>query len=66
MYANKMEYTCLKQNGAISIVNGQPVKCVNQFKYLDSNISATENNVNIRLAKAWNSIDKLSIIWKSN
>ena len=36
------------------------------FTYFISSVSSTENNVNIRLAKAWLTIDKLSIIWKSD
>ena len=31
-----------------------------QFTYLSSNISSTESDVNIHLARAWNAIDKLS------
>ena len=31
-----------------------------------SNISSTESHTHIRLAKAWNAIDCLSILWKSD
>ena len=36
------------------------------FAYLGSSVSFTENEINVRLAKAWTAIDRLSIIWKSN
>ena len=39
---------------------------VDQFTYLESNISSTESNVDIRLEKPWNAIDRLSIIWKND
>ena len=41
-------------------LNGKPLKLVNQFTYLSSNISSTESDVNI--GKAWMAIDKLSTI----
>ena len=51
-----------KQKGAIFILNRKPLKLVDQFTYLDSNISSTESDVNILLAKAWNAIHRLLII----
>ena len=45
-------------------LSGKPLKLVNQFLYLSSNISSTENSVTICIGKAWNTIDRLSIIWK--
>ena len=58
-----------QQEGLASTVtfspSGKPLpKLVDQFTYISSNISYTESNVNIRLVKVWNAIDKLSIIWK--
>ena len=38
--------------GAISILSGKPQKFIDQFIYLDSNISSTESNVNICIGKA--------------
>ena len=35
-------------------------------RYLDSNISSTESDVNIHLPKALNTINSLSILWKSH
>ena len=57
--ANKTEFMYFK---AISTLNGKPLKFVDQFTYLGSNISSTENDVNISLVKAW----RLSINWKSD
>ena len=34
--------------------------------YLGSSISSNENDISMRLAKAWTAINRLSIIWKSN
>ena len=40
---------CFKQ-GVISTLSGRPIKLVDKFTYLDSNISSTESDVNIRIA----------------
>ena len=45
--------------------NKKPLKLVDQFTYLGSNISSTEIDVNIRIGKAWTAIDKFSVIEKS-
>ena len=37
--------------GAISLLNGKPLQLVDQFIYLNSNISSTESNVNICFEK---------------
>ncbi|XP_063586900.1 uncharacterized protein LOC134764250 [Penaeus indicus] len=42
------------------------IRKVERFTYLGSDISSTENNVAIRIAKSWNALNKLRIIWKSN
>ena len=54
------------QDSAISSVNGKPLRLVDQLIYLGSNISPTENDVNIWLGKAWTAIDKLLTIRKSD
>ena len=43
----------------------RPLKFVDLFAYLGSNISSIERDVNILLAKALNAIDYLSITWNS-
>ena len=58
--------TCFKEKGAISTLSGKPIKSVNQFTNLCSNISSTESDVQIHLVKVWTAIDWLSIIWKSD
>ena len=64
--ANRIEFTCFEQKEAISTVSDKLLKLVDQFTYLSSNISSTERDVNIRLAKVWNTVNRLSIIWKSD
>ena len=61
-----MEYMCFNQTGDISTLNGSPLKLVDKFKYLGSNVSSTDTDINMRLAKAWTAIDRLSVIWKSD
>ena len=39
---------------------------VNQFIYLDNNISSTESDVNICVDKVWTASNRLSTIWKSD
>ena len=37
---------------------------MDQFTYLESNISSTESYVNKHIGTTWNAIDRLSIEWK--
>ena len=55
---------CFKQDGAISSLNIKPLKYVDLFIYLGSNIPSTESDVNIRLGKTWIVIPRLSTISK--
>ena len=43
---------CFKQEGAISSLSGEYLKLVDKLTYLGSNVSCTESDVNIHLAKA--------------
>ena len=61
----KKQNTCFNQSGVISILKGGPLKLVDKFTYLESRDSSSENDINMRLAKAWTVIDRLSAIWKS-
>ena len=63
--ADKTEHTCFNQRGDISTINGSSLKLVDKFTYLGSSVSSTETDINTRQAKAWTTIDRLSIIWKS-
>ena len=47
-------------NRAISL------KLVDKFTYLESSVSSTEKDIDTWLKKTWTSIDKLSVIWKSD
>ena len=64
--ANETDFMCFKQEGAISTLSGKPLELVDHLIYLGSNISSTESDVNIRIAKFWIAIDRLSIIRKSD
>ena len=61
MKANKIECINFKQKGAIS-TKWQAFEISRPVH----NISSTENDVYIHLAKMWNAINKLLIIWKSD
>ena len=47
------------QDSAISSLNGKPLKLVDQFLLLGSNISSTESYI-ICIGKAWTAIEKLT------
>ena len=64
--AHKTEYMCYNQTGDISTLDGTPLKLVDKFIYLGSSVSSTEKNIDTRLTKAWTSIKRLLIIWKSD
>ena len=57
---------CYNQTGDISTLEGTPLKLVDKFTYLGSNVASTENDIDTRLTKAWTAINRLSIIWKSD
>ena len=46
--------------------SGTPLKLVDRFTYLGSNVASTEKDIDTRLTKAWTAINRLSIIWKSD
>ena len=59
MNIDKTEIICFNQDSAISSLNGKPLKLVDQFIYLGSNISSIQNNVYICIGKVWIAIDRL-------
>ena len=63
---HKTEYMCVNQTRNIFTLGGTSLKLVDKVTYLGSRVSSTEENIDTRLTKAWTSIDKLSIIWKSD
>ena len=57
---------CYNQTGDISTLEGTRLKLVDKFTYLGSSVESTEKDIDMRLAKAWTAINRLSIIWKSD
>ena len=55
--ADKTEYMCFNQRGNISTLKGGPLKLVDKFTYLGSNVSSTNTGINTYLAKAWTAND---------
>ena len=47
-------------------LSGKPLKLVDKFTYLSSNISFNKRDISIYLAKVWKAIDRLLIIRKPN
>ena len=47
---------CFKLERAIPTLRGVLLELVDRFTYLVSNISSTENDVDICLAKVWNAV----------
>ena len=64
--AHKTKYRCLNQIGDISTLNVSSQKLVDKFTYLGSSVSSTEKDIDTWLEKAWTTIDRLSVIWKSD
>ena len=50
--ANKTEYMCYNQTADISTLDGTSLKLVDKFTYLESSVSSTEKNIDLRLTKA--------------
>ena len=50
--ADKTEYMCFNQKGDVSTLNGGYLKLMDKFTYLGNSVSSTENDINMRLAKA--------------
>ena len=59
--AHKTEYMC-----DISTLNSSSLNVIEKFTYLGSSVSSSERDIYTWLAKAWTSIDRLLVIWKSN
>ena len=62
----KTEYKCFNQTGDISTQDETSLKLVDKFTYLGSSISSTEKDIDMRLAKAWTVIHRVSVIRKSD
>ena len=57
---------CFNEDSTIPSLNGKPLKLVDQFIYISSNISSTESNVNKCKDKSLTAFDRLLIKWKSD
>ena len=57
--ADKQSTCVIIKKRDISTLNDCSLKLVDKFMYLGSNISSTENDINMQLAKAWTAITKL-------
>ena len=62
----KTEYICFNQGNNISTLNGSSLKLVDKFTYLGSSVSSTKIVIDMRLAKSWTAIDRLSVIQESD
>ena len=63
MNENKTKYMFFNfKKGDIATLNGGSLKLVD--KCLGSSVSSTEKDIDMRLAKTWTAIDRLSIVWK--
>ena len=51
---------------ALKSKSGDPIKVVDNFKYLGAWMANSEKDINVRKALAWQACHKLSTIWKSN
>ena len=54
------------QTGDITTLDRTPLKLVDKFTQLGSSVSSTEKDIDTQLTKAWTTVNRLSIIWKSD
>ena len=50
----------------MKILLGHDIKRVEEFKYLDNYIGSTQHDIRVRIGSAWETLNSLDIIWKSN
>lgn len=66
LYVNPKKTEAMNFNQANNIMikaaNGNPLKNVDSFVYLGSEISSTEKDIKIRIAKAWSALNKMQVI----
>ena len=55
-----------EENVYIQSINKKTIKHVEDFKYLGSYVNNTENDMKIRISKAWAALNNMQNIWKSN
>ena len=59
---HKTEYMYFNQKGDIFTLSGSSRKLLDKFTYLGSSVSSNKTDIDMRLAKAWTAIDRLSVI----
>ena len=64
--AHKTEYMCFNQTGNISTLDGSSLKLVDKFTYLGTSVLSPKKDIDTWLMKAWTTVNKLSIIRKSD
>ena len=57
---------CYNQIGDISTLDGTSLKLVENFTYLGKSVSSTKKDIDTWLTKAWTTINRISMIWKSD
>ena len=57
---------CYNHTGDITALDGTSLKLVDKLTYQGRSVSSTEKDINTRLTNAWTTIDRLSIIGKSD
>ena len=63
----KTEYMLFNQEeGELVTLEGNRLKEVEDFKYLGAMIQSSEKDMNIRIGQAWQALNKMDKIWKSN
>ena len=67
LYVNtdEVDFICFKEDSDLFTYDDKPMKFVEYFTYLSSNISSTGRDVDICTRKAWTAINRLSIKWIS-
>ena len=62
----KLNICVITKQATFSTLDEASLKLVDKFTYLKSSVSSTKKDIDTRLTKAWTTIDRLSIIWKSD
>ena len=62
--ASKTEHIRFGQQGTIQTTSGETIKAVESFTYLGSEINSMKQDVKIRIANAWATLNKMDVVWK--
>ena len=65
--ADKTKYmTYNLEESYLKSLSGDDIEHVDDFPYLGSWVDTSEKDLNTRIAKAWSTMSKMEVIWKSN